>query len=68
MYMFNVFLINMNLFCFIRRLPLNFTNMFLSIYSSFGARLLLFIVGDLITSADNPLDFHDEMLLVLLIF
>ena len=35
--------------------------MFFSIYSSFGARLLLFIVGGLITSSDNPLDFHDEI-------
>ena len=68
MYMFNIFLLNVNLFYFITQLPLNFTNMFLPIYSSVGARLLLFIVGDLITSSDDPLDFHDEMLLVLLIF
>ena len=66
--MFNILLLNLNLFCFIRQLPLNFTNIFLSIYSSFGARLLLFIVGDLITSSDSPLDFHDEILLVLLTF
>ena len=66
--MFNILLLNLNLFCFIRQLPLNFTNIFLSIYSSFGARLLLFIVGDLITSTDSPLDFHDEILLVLLTF
>ena len=39
--------------------------MFLSIYSSAGARLILFIVGDLMTSSDNPLDCQDEMLLVL---
>ena len=36
MYMFDIFLLNVNLFCFIRQLPLNFTNMFLPIYSSFG--------------------------------
>ena len=42
--------------------------MFLLIYSDVGARLLLFIVGDLMTSSGNPLDFHDEMLLVLPIF
>ena len=55
MYMF-IFLLNVNLFCFIRQLSLNFTNMFLLIYFSFGARLLLLIVGDLITSSDNPLN------------
>ena len=42
--------------------------MLFSIYCSFGGRLLLFIFGGLITSSDNPLDFHDEMLLVLLFF
>ena len=42
--------------------------MFFSIYSSFEARLLLFIVEDLITSSENPLDFYDETLLVLLTF
>ena len=68
MYMFNVFLLNLNLFCFYRQLPSSFTNMFFSIYSSFGARLLLFIVRGLFTSLDNLLDFHDEMLLVMLIF
>ena len=49
MYMLTIFLLNVNLFCFIRQLPLNFTNMFLAIYSSVGARLLLSIVGDLMT-------------------
>ena len=68
MYVFNIFLLNIDLFCFIRQLPLSFTNMFFSIYSSFGARLVLFIVRGLIRSAENALDFHDEMLLVLLIF
>ena len=66
--MFNNFLLNVNLFCFIRQLPLNFTNMFFSIYSSFEVRLLLFIVEDLITSSENSLDFYDETLLVLLTF
>ena len=56
------------LFCFIRQLPLNFPNMFLSIYYNVGARLLLFIVGDFMTSSGSPSDFHDEMLLVLPIF
>ena len=42
--------------------------MIFSIYSSFGARLLLFIVGGFIISSDNPLDFYDEILLVVLIF
>ena len=68
MYMFTVFLLNVDLFCFIRQLPLNFTSIFLLIYSSFGAKMLLFIVGDLITSSNNPLDFHDKILLVLAIF
>ena len=66
--MFTTFLLNIDLFCFIRQLTLTFANMFLSIYSSFGARLLLFIVGDLITASDNPLDFHDKILLLLEIF
>ena len=60
MYMFTIFLIKVDLFCFIRQFPLNFTNIFLLIYSSFGARMLLFIVGNLITSSDNRLDFHDK--------
>ena len=34
-------------------------------YPGVGARLLS---GGLITSSDNPLDFHSEILLVLLIF
>ena len=69
MSLFNIFLLNVNLCCFIRQLPLNFTNIFFfSKYSSFGGRLLLFIVGGLITSSDNLIDFHDEMILVLLIF
>ena len=66
--MFNIFLLNVNLFCFIRQIQRNFTNMSFPLYSSFGVRLLLFIVGGLITSSDNPLDFHDEMFLVFLIF
>ena len=65
-YMINIFLLNVDLFCFIRQLPLNLQTCFYQ--SSFGARLVLFIVGDLVTSSDNPLDFRDEMLLVLLIF
>ena len=68
MYMFTILLLNAGLFCFVRQLPLNFTNIFLLIYSSFGARLLLFLVGDLMTSSENPLDFYDKMLLVLPIF
>ena len=62
------FLLNVNLFCFIRQLPLSFTYIFSPAYPNVGARLLLFIVGDLMTSSDNPLDFLDEILLVLPIF
>ena len=60
MYMFNIFLLEANLFCFARQFPSNFTKIFSSIYSSFGARLLLFIVGDLRASVNNPLDFHEK--------
>ena len=68
MYMFNIFLLEANPFCFIRQLPSNFTKIFSLIYSRFGARLLLFIIGDLRASITNPLDFHDEIFLVFLIF
>ena len=68
MYMFNIFLLNVNLFCIIRQFPLSFTNFLFSIYSSLGVNLLLFISEGLITSSDNPLNFHDEMLLVLHFF
>ena len=57
--MFNIFLLEVNPFCFTRQLPSNFTKIFPSIYSSFGARLLLFILGDLRALVSNPLDFHD---------
>ena len=67
MYMFNIFLLEANPFCFTRQLPSNFTKTFSSIYSSFVARPLLFIVEDLRASVKNPLDFHDEIFLVLLI-
>ena len=45
--------------------PLNSKYFFLSSYPSVGARLLW---AGLITSSDSPLDFHSEILLVLLIF
>ena len=66
--MFTVFVLNVKSSCFIRQLPLNFTYTLLPEYFSVGARLLLFIAGGLTTSSDNPLDFHDEILLVLPIF
>ena len=68
MYMFTVFLLNVNSSFFIRQLQLNFTNMFLSTYSSVGARLLLFIVGDIMISSGNPLDFRDKIFLLIKIF
>ena len=44
--------------CF-KHLPLNSTAIFeLSIYFSFGARILPAAVGGLIISSGNPLDFH----------
>ena len=68
MYMFNIFLLEANPFYFSRQLLSNFTKHFSSMYSSFGARLLLFTVRDLKASVNKPLDFHDEIFLVLLIF
>ena len=65
MYMLTVFALNVNLSC---ELPSNFTNIFLSRYSSFAARLLLFTVEGLMTASDNPLDFPYKILLVLPIF
>ena len=48
--------------CF-KQLPVNFT-LTCSQYSYFfnsGVRLIPDVVGDIILSADNPLDFHDEI-------
>ena len=56
------------MYVFTRQLPSSFTELFSSIYSRLGAKLLLFIVGDLRTSVNSPLDFHNEIFLVLLIF
>ena len=66
--MFTIFLLNVDFFCFIRQLALNFRKILLLIYSNVGARLLLFTVRDLITVSGNHLDFHDKILLVLAIF
>ena len=50
--------------CF-KQLPLNFTCIVLPVYFSVGADVLS---GGLITSSDNPLDFHSEIWSLLLIF
>ena len=55
MYMFTVFLLNVNSSCYIRQLPSNFTKNFSLTYSYFLSRLLLF-TGGLKTSSDNPFD------------
>ena len=47
----------MILSCF-KQLPLNFTCIVLPVYFSVGADVLS---GGLITSSDNPLDFHSEI-------
>ena len=50
--------------CFKQSL-LNFTLALVTTKSNEGLRILLFVVGGLILSSDNPLDFHDKILLLL---
>ena len=52
------------LFCF-KQPPSNSKYIILLVYPDVGARLLS---GGLITSSDSPLEFHSELLLVLLFF
>ena len=47
------------------KFPLNPTYIILAAYFSVGARLLLDVVGGLMASSDNPLDFHSEISSVL---
>ena len=47
------------LFCF-KQLLLNFT-LILAQRANFGVRLLSNVVGGLITSSNNPLDFHNKL-------
>ena len=51
---------NVNLSCF-KQLPLNSKKNLSLVFNNFGARLLLDVAGDLMTSLDNSLDSHDEM-------
>ena len=57
-------MIKCNLSCF-KQSPLNFTLALLSTKSNEGLRILLSVVGGLTLSLDNPLDFHDKILLSL---
>ena len=50
-------------FIFFKQLPLNFTNILLPIY--FTVRCRSDVDGGSITSLDNSLDFHSEILSVL---
>ena len=43
--------------------PMNSTLILVPTLSKFGLSLLLVVAGDLMTSSDNPLDFHEEILL-----
>ena len=63
--MFTIFFwLHVILSCF-KQSSLNSKYIFLLSYPSVGARLLS---GGLITSSDSPLDFHSEILSVLLFF
>ena len=48
--------------CF-KQSPLNFTLALVPTKSNEGLRILLDVVGGLILSSDNPLDFHDKIIL-----
>ena len=48
-----------NLSCF-KRSPSNFTIILSLVYANWGALLEPETVKDLISSSDNPLDFHEE--------
>ena len=52
-------------FSCIKQPPSNVTRILSLIKSNEGARPLLDVVGSLILSSDNPLDFHAEILSVL---
>ena len=45
---------------YFKKLPVNFTLVLVPWQLNAGVRLLSDVVGGLILSADNPLDFHDE--------
>ena len=63
--MFTIFLwLNVIFSCF-KESPLNFTLALVPTKSNGGLSILLEVVGDLILSSDNPLDFYDEILLSL---
>ena len=50
-----------------KQLPVNFTLILLGYYEFIvGARLLSDVLGSLIALSDNPLDFLDKIVLVLL--
>ena len=55
------------IFSCIKQPPSNFTHTLSSIKSNEGARPLLNVVVGLILSSSNPLDFHAEILPLLLI-
>ena len=48
--------------CF-KQSPLNFTLALVPIKSSYGLMILFGVVGGSILSSDNPLDFHDKIIL-----
>ena len=56
------------IFSCIKQPPSNFTRTLSLIKCNEGVGLLLGVVGGLILSSDNPLDFHAEILSLLPIF
>ena len=63
--MFTIFpWLNVIFSCF-KQSSLNFTLTLVPTKSTVGLSILLDVVGDSILSSENPLDFHDKILLLL---